>query len=52
MNRAEKDSERNGKAITVVAVVSRELHSLFSPILSPLRASANPYFNLYMETTI
>ena len=41
MNGAEKDSERKS-TVAAVAVVSRELHSLFSPILRPLRASANP----------
>jgi hypothetical protein len=40
---AEKDSERNGKALTaVVAVVSREFAFFLSPILRPLRALSKP----------
>jgi len=41
MNGAEKDSERKN-TVTAVAVVSREVAFSLSPLLRPLRASANP----------
>jgi hypothetical protein len=44
MNGAEKDSERNSKTVTAVAVVSREFaFSLFSPLIALAQILSKPF---------